>query len=61
VKDIAGFLNDGMNPSGDYAGGDMTEVIDNTSLLSQEDRDAIAVYIASLPPRRGPSPPPKKN
>src|SRR5580704_3544225 len=61
VKDIAGFLNDGMNPSGDYAGGDMTEVIDNTSLLSQEDRDAMAVYIASLPPRQGPSPPPKKN
>jgi len=30
-------------------------------LLSQEDRDAMAVYIASLPPRQGPSPPPKKN
>ena len=61
VKDIASFLNDGMDPSGDYAGGDMAEVIGNTSLLSQEDRDAIAVYIASLPPRQGPSPPPKKN
>jgi len=60
VKDIASFLNDGMDPSGDYAGGDMAEVIGNTSLLSQEDRDAIAVYIASLPPRQGPSPPPKK-
>ena len=60
VKDIASFLNDGMDPSGDYAGGDMAEVIGNTSLLSQEDRDAMAVYIASLPPRQGPSPPPKK-
>jgi mono/diheme cytochrome c family protein len=60
VKDIASFLDDGMVPSGDYAGGDMAEVIGNTSLLSQEDRDAIAVYIASLPPRQGPSPPPKK-
>ena len=61
VKDIASFLNDGMVPSGDYAGGDMAEVIGNTSLLSQEDRDAMAVYIVSLPPRQGPSPPPKKN
>jgi mono/diheme cytochrome c family protein len=61
VKDIASFLDDGMNPSGDYAGGDMAEVIGNTSLLSKEDREAMAVYIASLPPRQGPSPPPKKN
>jgi mono/diheme cytochrome c family protein len=61
VKDIASFLNDGMVPSGDYAGGDMAEVIGNTSLLSQEDRDAMAVYIASLPPRQGPSPPPKND
>jgi hypothetical protein len=38
----------------------MAEVIGNTSLLSQEDRDAIAIYIASLPPRQGPSRPSKK-
>ena len=34
-KDIASFLDDGMNPAGDYAGGDMAEVIRNTSLLEQ--------------------------
>jgi mono/diheme cytochrome c family protein len=59
-KDIASFLEDGGEPSGDYAGGAMTEVISNTSLLSAQDRDAIALYIAALPPRQGPRPPPKK-
>jgi len=60
-KDIASFLNDGMNPSGDFAGGAMAEVIRNTSLLSADDRAAIAAYIASLPPVQGPPRPPKKN
>jgi hypothetical protein len=59
-KDIAGFLSDGMNPGGDYAGGSMADVIQNTSLLSSDDRAAIANYIASLPPVQGPIPPPKK-
>jgi mono/diheme cytochrome c family protein len=59
-KDIASFLNDGQTPSGDFAGGAMTEVISNTALLSAQDRAAIALYIASLPPRQGPKPPPKK-
>jgi mono/diheme cytochrome c family protein len=59
-KDIASFLGDGMNPVGDVAGGAMTEVIRNTSLLSPEDRGAMANYIASLPPIQGPTPPPKK-
>jgi mono/diheme cytochrome c family protein len=59
-KDIASFLEDGMNPAGDYAGGAMAEVIRNTALLSADDRAAIAAYIASLPPRLGPKPPPKQ-
>ena len=59
-KDISSFLEDGMMPSGDFAGGAMAEVIRNTSLLGSEDRDAIAAYIAALPPRQGPTPPPKK-
>ncbi len=59
-KDIASFLDDGMNPAGDFAGGAMAEVIRNTTLLSAADRAAIAAYIASLPPRQGPKPPPKK-
>ena len=50
-----------MMPSGDFAGGAMAEVIRNTSLLSADDRAAIADYIVSLPPVQGPTPPPKKN
>jgi mono/diheme cytochrome c family protein len=59
--DIASFLSDGMTPDGDFVGGDMAEVIRNTSQLSKDDRGAIAAYIAALPPRQGPTPPPKKN
>jgi mono/diheme cytochrome c family protein len=59
-NDIATFLESGMDPSGDYAGDAMAEVIRNTSLLDPADRAAIAAYIASLPPRQGPKPPPKK-
>ncbi|MGO9630050.1 MAG: c-type cytochrome [Xanthobacteraceae bacterium] len=59
-KDIASFLADGMNPAGDYAGGGMAEVIRNTASLSAADREAIAAYIAALPPRQGPKPPRKK-
>jgi mono/diheme cytochrome c family protein len=60
-KDIASFLDDGMNPAGDYAGGAMADVIRNTSQLSAADRAAIANYVYSLPPVVGPTPPPKKD
>ena len=59
-KDIASYLGDGMNPAGDYAGGAMAEVIRNTALLDAADRAAVTAYIASLPPRQGPKPPPKE-
>jgi mono/diheme cytochrome c family protein len=59
-KNIASFLGDGMMPDGDYAGGPMADVINNTSLLSADDRAAMANYIASLPPIVGPTKPPKK-
>jgi mono/diheme cytochrome c family protein len=59
-KDIASFLDDGMNPAGDFAGGAMVETIRNTAKLDAADRAAIAAYIVSLPPRQGPKPPPKK-
>jgi hypothetical protein len=49
-----------MNPSGDFAGGGMADVIGNTSQLSAADRAAIATYIVSLSPIKGPTPPPKK-
>jgi mono/diheme cytochrome c family protein len=60
-KDIASFLDGGMMPSGDFAGGAMADVIRSTSLLSPEDRAAIANYVAALPPRQGPTPPPNKD
>jgi mono/diheme cytochrome c family protein len=59
-KDIASFLEDGVAPDGDTAGGAMVRVIKNTSQLKPADRDAIAEYVKSLPPVEGPKRPPKK-
>src|SRR6195256_134074 len=59
-KDIAYFLETGLTPEGDTAGGSMARVIRNTSQLSGEDRDAIAAYIKLLPPVDGPPRPKKK-
>jgi mono/diheme cytochrome c family protein len=56
-KDIAYFLESGILPDGDSAGGSMVEVIRNTSQLSPEDRGAIASYIKSLSPVAGPPKP----
>jgi mono/diheme cytochrome c family protein len=59
AKDIAYFLETGLTPDGDSAGGLMVRVIKNILLLPAQDRDAIADYIKSLPPVEGP-PRPKK-
>jgi mono/diheme cytochrome c family protein len=59
-KDIASFLEDGVAPDGDTAGGAMVRVIKNTSQLKPADRDAIAEYVKLLPPVEGPKRPPKK-
>jgi mono/diheme cytochrome c family protein len=56
VKDIAYLLETGFTPDLDSVGGSMTEVVKNTSKLSAEDRNAIAVYIKSLPARAGKAP-----
>lgn len=58
-KDIAYFLESGMTPEGDSAGGSMTRVIENTAKLSAEDRMAMAVYLKSLAPVEGPARPGK--
>jgi mono/diheme cytochrome c family protein len=51
VRDIEYFLDIGMLPDGDFAGGSMSAVIDdNTSHLTPEDRKAIAIYLVSLTP-----------
>jgi mono/diheme cytochrome c family protein len=48
---LAFYLETGMTPDGDFAGGAMATVIDHgTGKLTKEDRAAIASYILSLPP-----------
>jgi mono/diheme cytochrome c family protein len=59
-KDIAYFLESGMTPDGDSAGGSMVPVIKNTSQLPASDRAAIAEYVKQLAPVEGPPKPPKK-
>lgn len=45
IDDIAEYLNSGFTPDYDVAGGEMVDVIKNTSRLSDEDRRAIAMYL----------------
>lgn len=59
-SDLAYFLETGMTPEGDSAGGSMAQVIRSTAQLSKDDRDAIAAYVRSLPPVEGPPRPPRK-
>jgi len=59
-KDIDYFLESGLTPDGDNAGGSMAAVIRNTSQLTPDDRAAIADYVKSLPPVEGPPKPKKK-
>jgi mono/diheme cytochrome c family protein len=59
-QDMADFLKSGLTPEFDSVGGSMAEVIQNTSRLTDADRDAMAEYLVSLPPRPGKAPPKKK-
>ena len=52
-SDVAEVLSSGLTPSGDSVGSSMTEVVRNTAQLTSADRDAMAEYILSLPPRIG--------
>ena len=47
--DIAEYLKSGFTPDFDTAGGSMAVVVRNTSLLSDEDRAAIAAYLKAIP------------
>jgi len=48
--DLEMFLNLGMMPDGDFAGGGMAKIIANdTSRISDEDRKAIVTYLMALP------------
>ncbi len=48
--DIAYYLETGFTPDFDTAGGSMASVVRNLSNLTAEDRNAIAAYVAALPP-----------
>ncbi len=50
-SDLAFFLQTGMTPGGDFVGGRMAEVVEqSTSRMTPEDREAIATYVMALPP-----------
>jgi mono/diheme cytochrome c family protein len=52
--DIVDLLTIGVIPgdSADFVGGGMAEVVKNTAELPKSDREAIAAYLQSLPPRQ---------
>ena len=48
-EDLEIYLADGMTPDGDFAGGEMVDVIDHsTSKLTENDRKAIATYLLDV-------------
>jgi mono/diheme cytochrome c family protein len=49
VEDFVETLETGMTPDSDRVGGLMVEVVANTKQLSAADREAMAVYLKSLP------------
>jgi mono/diheme cytochrome c family protein len=54
--DIAEVLKTGSTPNHGRIGSSMTEVVTNTAMLPQSDRNAIAAYVKSLPSRETPKP-----
>lgn len=47
--DIVEYLGSGMTPEGDFAGGEMAEVIDHsTGVMTESDREAIATFLKAL-------------
>jgi mono/diheme cytochrome c family protein len=54
--DIAEVLRTGSTPHHGRIGSSMTDVVTNTAMLPQGDRNAIAAYIKSLPSRETPKP-----
>lgn len=59
-SDMASFLEDGMTPEGDFTGGEMNRVVrQGTAHLSDEDRRAMASWLAAVAARPGPAPAPE--
>jgi mono/diheme cytochrome c family protein len=53
---IAEVLKSGATPNHGRVGSSMADVVTNTAMLPQSDREAIAVYVKSLPSRDTPQP-----
>jgi mono/diheme cytochrome c family protein len=56
--DIVAMLQSGFTPDYDVVGGEMAEVVTNTSRLTPEDRAAIAAYLKAVPPVESAAPAP---
>lgn len=54
--EIVTMLKTGATPQHGRVGSSMADVVTNFALLPQSDRDAVARYIKSLPPRQTPQP-----
>ena len=52
-KDIAYLLETGTTPDYDSVGSSMADVVVNTGKLPAQDREAMAAYVKTLPPRAG--------
>jgi len=50
--DYESLLGLGMLPDGDFIGGEMTEVYENTSKMTDADRRAMITYLKTVPPIR---------
>lgn len=50
VAGIAGLLKTGQTPDGDAVNRQMSDVVKGTATLADSDRQAIAIYLKSLPP-----------
>ena len=48
-RDVAAYLNTGLTPDYDSAGGQMVEVIENISVLPDDDVAAIVAYLRAIP------------
>ena len=53
------FSSRASSPDGASVGDEMADVVSNTAKLKPEDREAMAAYLKSLPPRPGKAPPKK--
>jgi mono/diheme cytochrome c family protein len=55
-QEIAEVLRTGNTPDHGRVGSSMSDVVTNTAMLTDRDREAIAAYIKSLPARPTPKP-----